>query len=97
VTVAPISATYNTGNGHQTTIAMSAQFTAGKSSFSSVSNPDAACKTQPCAASATPSSTLVAQIFYTISLDGVQATSFALAVDLGACVAKTSYTAAFDA
>jgi hypothetical protein len=39
----------------------------------------------------------VAQIFYTISIDGVQTTAFAVAVDLGACVAKTSYTAAFDA
>ena len=97
VTVAPVTASYFQGSGHRTDITMSATFTAGASSYSSTSAPDTTCKTQPCAASASPSSTLVAQIFYTISIDGVQATSFAVAVDLGACVARTSYTAAFDA
>jgi prepilin-type N-terminal cleavage/methylation domain-containing protein len=97
VTVAPVTATYNLGNGHQTVITESATFTAGASSFTSSSAPDATCKTQPCTASASPSSTLVAKIFYTVVQDGVQTTSFAVNVDLGACVAKTSYTAAFDA
>jgi type II secretory pathway pseudopilin PulG len=97
VTVAPVSATYSQGDGHSVTITESATFTAGKSSYSKVTAPDTTCKTQACAATASPSSTLVAQIFYTIVQDGVQTTSFAVAVDLGACVANTSYTAAFDA
>ena len=97
VNVAPVTASYFQGSGHRTDITMSATFTAGKSSYSKVSTPDTTCKTQACSATASPSSTLVAQIFYTISLDGVQTTSFAVAVDLGACVANTSYTAAFDA
>lgn len=96
VTVAPVTATYF-GGGHTTQIVMSATFTAGRSSFSSVTAPDSTCKTQACSKSASPPSTLVAKIFYTISLDGVQTTSFAVNVDLGACVANTSYTAAFDA
>ena len=97
VNVAPVSATYFQGSGHRTDITVSAKFTAGASTYSSSSAPDTTCKTQPCAASASPTSTLVAQIFYTISQDGVPTTSFAVAIDLGACVAKTSYTAAFDA
>jgi hypothetical protein len=96
VTVDPVTATY-VGGGHTSSITMSAVLTAGRSSFSSVSKPDTTCKTQACSASASPPSTLVAQIFYTISLDGVQTTTFAVNVDLGACVANTSYTAAFDA
>jgi len=96
VDLAPVTATFN-GGGHVTTITMSGSFTAGASGFSSVSAPDATCKSQACAASATPASTLTAKIFYTIAMDGVETTSFAMSVDLGACVAKTSYTAAFDA
>jgi prepilin-type N-terminal cleavage/methylation domain-containing protein len=96
VNVAPVTATYLAG-GHVEQFTMSASFTAGKSTFSSTSAPDSTCKSQACTASATPSSTLVATLSYTISLDGATVTTFAMAVDLGACVARTSYTAAFDA
>jgi type II secretory pathway pseudopilin PulG len=63
----------------------------------SVSIPDASCKTAACAYSATPASTLVATLVYSISIDGSAVTSFAVSVDLGALVARASYKAAFDA
>ena len=96
VSLAPVTATFSQG-GHTEAFTISASFTAGASSSGTQSNPDPACKSQACTASANASSTLVATIIYTISMDGVQTTSFAMSVDLGACVARTSYTAAFDA
>ena len=96
VTVAPVSATYNQG-GHSEVFSVSATFTAGASSAGSLSTPDTTCKSQACTATTTPSSTLRATIVYSITIDGQPLTSFAMSVDLGACVARTSYMAAFDA
>jgi type II secretory pathway pseudopilin PulG len=63
----------------------------------STSTPDAACKTAACTYSATPASTLTATLVYTITIDGLPSTSFAVNVDLGALVARAAYKAAFDA
>jgi type II secretory pathway pseudopilin PulG len=95
-TVAPVTATFNQG-GHVEAFSVSASFTLGASTASASTAADPACKTTACTASATPSSTLRATVVYSISMDGIPTTSFAVSVDLGNCVARTSYTAAFDA
>ncbi|MDP9181278.1 MAG: prepilin-type N-terminal cleavage/methylation domain-containing protein [Actinomycetota bacterium] len=63
----------------------------------SISIPDTACKSTACTYSATPASTLTATLVYTVTIDGVPATRFAVSVDLGALVARAAYKAAFDA
>lgn len=96
MTLAPVSGTFNQG-GHVETFSLQASFTAGAATAGTLATPDATCKAQACTASATPTSTLTATIIYSISMDGNPSTSFAMSVDLGNCVARTSYTAAFDA
>lgn len=59
--------------------------------------PDALCKTAACDYSATPASTLTATLIYTITSNGLASTRFAVVVDLGAVLARSSYKAAFDA
>jgi type II secretory pathway pseudopilin PulG len=87
------------GGGHDVLIQVSGSFTAGANAATAPTTTatDPACKTAACTASATPASTLTASIVYDITVDGVQSTAFAMTVDLGACVARASYTAAFDA
>jgi type II secretory pathway pseudopilin PulG len=61
-----------------------------------ISTPDTTCKTTACNYSATPASTLIATLVYSISIDGAPITSFALTIDLGTVLARVSYKAAFD-
>ncbi len=62
-----------------------------------VANADATCKLSACLSSATPASTLSATLVYSITLNGMPTTRFAVTVDLGAVLARSSYKAAFDA
>ena len=98
VNLGTTTGTYTQG-AHETVIKLSGSLTAGSvtPTAPSVSIPDAACKTSACAYSATPSSSLTATLVYDITVDGVQATRFAVKVDLGSLVARASYKAAFDA
>ena len=98
VNLGTINSRYFQG-GHQVDIALTASFRAGAAAAQTPTSTatDPACKTAACTASATPTSTLTATLVYDIFVDSVQATKFAMTVDLGACIARTSYTAAFDA
>jgi prepilin-type N-terminal cleavage/methylation domain-containing protein len=98
VDLGEFTADYKSG-GHDVRIVMGGQFSAGAAAAiaPTTTATDPACKTAACTATATPASTLTATITYDISVDGVQATAFAMTVDLGACIARSSYTAAFDA
>lgn len=99
-TLPAVSGTYTKG-GHTLKITMSTTLRAGapKPVTPSLDESDATCKSKACTASATPTSTLLATISYTIVMDGAPATStsFAVVADLGALVARSSYKAAFDA
>jgi hypothetical protein len=98
VNLGTTSGTYYKG-GHTTVIGLTGSMRVGAAApiSPSVSIPDVNCKTAACAYSATPASTLVATLVYSISIDGSAITSFAVSVDLGALVARASYKAAFDA
>jgi type II secretory pathway pseudopilin PulG len=98
VNLGTTTGTYYKG-GHTTVIGLTGSMRVGAAApiSPSVSIPDVNCKTAACAYSATPASTLVATLVYSISIDGSAITSFAVSVDLGALVARASYKAAFDA
>jgi len=98
VNLGTTTGTYYKG-GHTTVISLAGSMRVGAAApiSPSISIPDTTCKTTACTYSATPSSTLIATMVYSISIDGAPATAFAVSVDLGALVARASYKAAFDA
>jgi hypothetical protein len=97
VDLGTIEAQYTWG-GHEVHITIDASFRAGQALGVPVtSTTDPACKTAACSATATAPSTLTATMVYDVEIDGAVATQFAMVSDLGACVARASYTAAFDA
>lgn len=97
-TLPAVSGTYTKG-GHVVQVSMTTTLRAGAPMpvSPSLDESDATCKTKACTASATPTSTLLATISYSVVMDGIPTTSFALVADLGALVARSSYKAAFDA
>jgi hypothetical protein len=87
-----------TWGGHEVDISITASFRAGQAvGVATTSATDPTCKTAACTATATAPSTVTATLVYEIDVDGATASSFAMVADLGACVARASYTAAFDA
>lgn len=93
-----ISGTYFQ-SGHRADISVEASLRVGANAAVSpmTSAPDATCKAAACSAVATGSSALVANLIYTVVVDGMQSTTFAMNIDLGSVLAKCSYKAAFDA
>lgn len=97
VDLGTIQAEYTWG-GHEVHIDIDASFRAGQALGVPVTTTtDPTCKTAACTATATAPSTVTATMLYSVEIDGVIATQFAMVSDLGACVARASYTAAFDA
>lgn len=98
VDLGTVAGTYFQG-GHRADISVTASFRIGSNSAiaPTVTAPDATCKASACSAVATGASVLVANLIYDIVVDGVQATTFAMNIDLGSVMAKCSYKAAFDA
>jgi type II secretory pathway pseudopilin PulG len=97
VDLGTVEAQYTWG-GHAVSIDITASFRAGQATnVASASADDPACKTAACTATATAPSTLIATLIYDVTVDGATATQFAMIADLGACVSRASYTAAFDA
>jgi hypothetical protein len=98
VTLPTVTGIYQSG-GAETDVSVDATFTAGAPVLSAptTSATDPTCKTAACSTNASTASVLRATLTYTVTVGGVQQTRFAVVADLGSLLARTSYTAAFDA
>ena len=97
VPLGPIVGEYVQG-GHTVRVTMSGSLTAGGTALlpGSVTAPDPLCKTAACDRVASVASTLTANVRYDVVVDGLTTTRFAVVVDLGSVLARSSYKAAFD-
>ena len=98
VDLGTVTGRYGQG-GVTTVVTVTGSFRAGADAAlaPTVTRPDATCKSEACAASATPTSTLRADLVYDITTNGVRTARFGVSVDLGSVVARSSFKAAFDA
>ena len=88
--------TYTLG-GQTALISLSGTMVVGAAApLPNAANADPTCKLSACLSTATPASTLTATLVYNIAA-GSQVIRFAVTVDLGAVLARSSYKAAFDA
>lgn len=97
-TLGTVAGTYIQG-GQTVVVSIAGSFRVGaaKPLSPDTTTPDPLCKAAACDYSATPASTLTSTLVYTVTSNGLPLTKFAVVVDLGAVLARSSYKAAFDA